>query len=213
MKVKINELFYSIQGEGRYAGRPTFFVRFQGCNLRCLYCDTKYAQDLGGGKELTIKEIVERVSESGASRVCITGGEPMIQLDGLWALVMELNRMGFQKEAIEIETNGSIALVPLRARYVMDIKTEASGMQDEMCLENLVKLRPIDDVKFVVSSIKECDHAHELLQRYPTEALPIFSPVWGAMPFKELAQWCIAYNYAIQIQWHKVIWGEEARGV
>ncbi|MEM2722403.1 MAG: radical SAM protein, partial [Thermoplasmata archaeon] len=148
--MKVNEIFYSIQGEGVYMGIPMVFVRFTGCNLRCSWCDTKYAWE--EGKEMKIDEILAEIKKYKTNWVCITGGEPLLQED-IYKFIDRLLNMGYK---ILLETNGSITLenLPCEDNLIvdMDIKTPSSGMSKFMDLSNLEILGPKDTVKFVIAN-------------------------------------------------------------
>jgi 7-carboxy-7-deazaguanine synthase len=213
--LKINEIFYSIQGESSYAGRPCVFVRLTGCNLRCSYCDTRYAYE--EGEDLEIGEITNRITSYRCRLVEITGGEPLIQ-KGTSLLVKELLDLGFE---VLLETNGSmdISVIDNRCVKILDIKCPSSGEAKRNYLENLKRLQPNDEIKFAIGSKEDYDYAKNILS-FMNRAngnikRPLLSPVYGRMNLELLAQWILAdhLDVRMQIQLHKVIWGSEARGV
>lgn len=173
--MRIAEIFSSIQGEGKYTGHPTTFIRLAGCPFNCEFCDTKYAKQ--GGKKMTIERVMHEVSKLGNTYICITGGEPLIQTD-LYPLVYELLSFSY---IVTIETSG---LVPIESceynrtySYCMDIKCPCSGEQDKNCLENLKLLKDKDEVKCVVRDTKDIEYLKGVLKKYPTKAQIILSPM------------------------------------
>jgi 7-carboxy-7-deazaguanine synthase len=213
--LKVNEIFYSIQGESSYAGRPCVFVRLTGCNLRCSYCDTQYAYE--EGEDLEIGEIINRITSYRCRLVEITGGEPLIQ-KGTPILIQMLLDLGFE---VLLETNGSmdISVIDNRCVKILDIKCPSSGEAKRNYLENLKRLQPNDEIKFAIGSKEDYDYAKNILS-FMNRANgnikpPLLSPVYGRMNPELLAQWILAdhLDVRMQIQLHKVIWGSEARGV
>ena len=213
--LKVNEIFYSIQGESSYAGRPCVFVRLTGCNLRCSYCDTRYAYD--EGDDLEIGEIIDRISSHRCALVEITGGEPLIQKDTP-VLTQRLLDLGFE---VLLETNGSmdISVVEDRCVRILDIKCPSSGETKNNDLENLKRLRPKDEIKFAIGSREDYDYAKKILS-FTDRAKeyvkpPLFSPVYGLLNPELLAQWILAdhLDVRMQMQLHKIIWNPETRGV
>jgi 7-carboxy-7-deazaguanine synthase len=209
--LKVCEIFKSIQGESTFAGSPCAFVRLTGCNLNCLYCDTKYA--FNEGSDMTIEKIVSAVKSLGVSLVEITGGEPLIQNETP-LLCSELMRIGYK---ILIETNGSrdISTLPEGCVRIVDIKCPGSGNPD-FFENNISNLNRFDEVKFVISSIDDFDWALDKLTEYglSNKCTVIFSPNTYTIAPSQLAQWIIESNTSVRlgIQLHKVIWGER-RGV
>ena len=210
----INEIFYSIQGESTFAGRPCVFVRLTGCNLRCTYCDTRYAYD--EGRRLEIVEILARVAGFGCNLVEITGGEPLLQEEtpDLTSLLLE---NGYR---VLMETNGSfdISSVPPACIKVMDVKCPGSGEADKCELANLERLSPLDQVKFVIGSREDYQYARSVMARVPMHVPRgnlLFSPVQGALPASRLADWMLAdrLDARLQLQLHKTIWPDVERGV
>ena len=211
--MKVNEIFYSLQGEGITTGYPTVFIRLTGCNLRCTYCDTVYAYE--EGQEMSVNEIADRVKDYGAHYICITGGEPLLQKA---ELKMLLSLLG--KHTVTVETNGSVAVGDLDfsyCRFAMDIKTPGSGMDEHTDFSNLEYLNKNDEIKFIIGSRTDYDFAREIIEKYNLEGkvLVTFSPVFGLQP-RYLAQWVLEdklYLVRVQLQLHKYIWDPEARGV
>lgn len=210
--VRLYEIFASIQGESTRAGLPCSFVRLAGCPLRCAYCDTVGARD-AEGRETAVTEVVERVLELGHGLVEVTGGEPLHQ-PAAPSLLSELCDAGLE---VLLETSGalSIAGVDSRVRVILDVKTPGSGMSERMDLGNLSLLRPgRDEVKFVITSRQDFDWAVSLaLERGLAGRVPLLvSPVAGAVEPIDAAQWVLESEapLRLQLQLHKIIWGEEA---
>ena len=212
--LKVNEIFKSVQGEGSFAGKLCSFVRLTGCNLRCIYCDTKYAYK--DGDDLSIEEIIQRVKILGQDLVEITGGEPLLQKETT-GLIDTLIK---QKYIVLIETNGTISIKNINqyATIILDLKCPGSRMSANTLWENIEYLRKKDEVKFVIGDRKDYDWAkdiavkHSLVQRVNHVH---FAPVYGKLVPKELAEWiyCDNLDVRMQIQIHKYIWGPDARGV
>ncbi len=209
----VNEIFFSIQGESSHAGRPCAFVRLTACNLRCTYCDTAYA--FYEGTERTIDEIVAEVVAFPCNLVEITGGEPLLQTP-VHDLIREL--LGLRKTVL-IETGGAldVSAVDPRAILIYDIKCPDSGMAGNNRWENIALLKPVDEVKFVIGSADDYRWSKGKIAEYRlTERHQVlFSPVWGDLEPRKLAEWILTdgLNVRVQIQLHKVLWGAETRGV
>ncbi len=214
MNLIVNEIFHSIQGESVHAGLPCVFVRLTGCNLRCRYCDTRYA--FYEGQSMPTGRIVDTVEAFGCHLVEITGGEPLLQ-EGTPELVQALINDGL---TILVETNGSLDIdrVDRRCSRIMDIKCPSSGEQARNDPANLNRLTPHDQVKFVVGDYDDFLFASRLLDDLQ-KALPfdriLFSTVSGRVPPAQLARWMVdaRIEARLQIQLHKVIWPEQDRGV
>jgi 7-carboxy-7-deazaguanine synthase len=210
--LKINEIFYSIQGESSFAGYPCVFIRLAGCNLRCSYCDTRYAYD--EGDEISIDSIMHTVKEYNCRRVEITGGEPLLQEETV-NLARKLLNNQYQ---VLIETNGSknINVLPDGVIRIMDVKCTGSGENDKMDWENLNRLNFRDEVKFVLTSRKDYDEAKQVIQKYNLigRSKVLLSPVEGMLPIAKLAGWILndSLDVRLQLQLHKIIWPEEAKG-
>ncbi|MFH1462056.1 MAG: radical SAM protein [bacterium] len=212
--MKINEMFLSIQGEGIQSGLPTFFIRTTGCNLRCSYCDTKYAYYKG--KEMSIKEILNKVQNQPYKRICLTGGEPLLQSDAK-ILINELIKKGY---SIDIETNGSISLKSFPKSklilYSMDIKCPSSKETKKMIFNNISFLNKKDQIKFIIKTKEDYNFAREIIKKYKLidKINIIFQPVGGIK-----AKWMVEkilsdrLNARIGLQIHKVIWKTNKKGV
>ncbi len=211
--MKINEIFKSIQGESSFTGLPTVFVRLTGCNLRCQWCDTKYAYD--EAVDLTVDEVIGRVNAFGLQFVQITGGEPLFQGD-----VYELmNRLLISGYKVSLETNGSMDLssVDKRVVKIIDIKCPSSGESGQMYFNNLNYLLKSDEIKFVIKDRDDYNWAKGIIDRHNLieRCNVLISPVYGEMEPRQLAEWILEdnLNVRLQIQLHKLIWHPEMRGV
>ncbi len=212
--LRVNEIFYSIQGESLYAGCPCVFIRLSGCNLRCSYCDTHYAYH--HGVEMGIVEILDRVGPYKSNLVEITGGEPLIQ-SGTPPLIKYLLAAGYK---VMMETNGTldIRLADDRCIKVMDIKCPSSGEAEKNDLENLQRLNTEDQLKFVIGNRNDYEFAKEikglLNNEFPADHV-LFSTVYGKMALTQLAKWIIEdrLQVRLQVQLHKILWPERDRGV
>jgi 7-carboxy-7-deazaguanine synthase len=211
--LKINEIFHSIQGESRHAGRPCVFVRLTWCNLRCVWCDTAYAFE--EGRDLAVGAVVDRVRGYGAPYVLVTGGEPLVQA-GVHDLVAELLDAGFE---VAIETGGGLDTAPIdpRVMVVLDVKCPGSGMADRNHWENLARLRPTDEVKFVLADRADYEWARGVVRErdLARRAGVLFSPVHGVLEPRPLAEWILADRLPVrlQLQIHKYVWPADMRGV
>lgn len=207
-RIKITEIFLSIQGEGLTAGVPTVFVRLTGCPLRCTYCDTAYA--FSGGEYQTVPQILDRVRAFQTRHVCVTGGEPLAQAGAL-DLMRALCDAG---HAVSLETSGAldVAAVDPRVVRVLDLKTPSSGECARNLYANLEHLRPGDQVKFVLVDRADYDWAVATAAQYDiaSRACVLFSPAWGQLDAAALAEWMLADRlpYRLQMQLHKILWGE-----
>jgi 7-carboxy-7-deazaguanine synthase len=209
----VNEIFHSIQGESRHAGRPCAFVRLTWCNLRCVWCDTAYAFEEGA--TMTVAAILDRVRAFGAPYVLVTGGEPLVQA-GVHDLMGELLEAGHE---VAIETGGGLDTAPIdpRVMVVLDIKCPGSGMADRNRWDNLGRLRPTDEVKFVIADRADYDWALAIIRRHalPDRCGVLLSPVHGTLEPRPLAEWMLADRLParLQVQLHKYIWPAGMRGV
>ncbi len=212
--LKINEIFYSIQGESTKAGLPCVFVRLTYCNIRCVYCDTEYA--FYEGDDRTIDDIVDDVKSYDCKLVEITGGEPLVQ-ENVHALMNKLCDLGHD---VLIETGGSLPIdnIDKRVKVIMDLKTPYSKMEKKNRYENIQHLKSNDEVKFVIGSREDYDWAKEILNKYDlfdkVEQV-LFSPVFERVENIQLAEWILhdKLNVRFQLQMHKYIWHPETRGV
>jgi len=193
-----------LQGEGSDVGLPTIFIRFTGCNLRCNYCDTRYA--FYEGKYMTIDEIMDEIKKWSVKRVCITGGEPLLQKN-VYLLLETLLKNGYE---VSIETNGSISIFKLSKMNVkikMDIKLPSSGMHKKMKFENIPLLRGRDELKFIIWNREDYEYAKDIVARYKPSCQIIMQPVWGSKI--NPADWILKdeIDARFSIQLHKILWG------
>ena len=206
-RLKISEIFYSLQGEADTAGMPTVFVRLTGCPLRCQYCDTEYA--FHGGEWWEVESVVQRVRELGGRYVCVTGGEPLAQRSCL-ALLTQLCDEGWR---VSLETSGAMSLegVDERVVRVVDVKTPASGEEPRNRYEELARLGPRDLVKFVICDREDYEWSGAKLRELGLEGrcAVLFSPSHEQLPARQLADWILEDRLPVrlQIQLHKYLWG------
>jgi len=208
-RLRVSEVFYSLQGEASTTGRPTTFVRLTGCPLRCSYCDTAYA--FQGGESLSLDQILEKVSANPAKLVTVTGGEPLAQPECI-ALLQSLIEAGF---SVSLETSGAFPIhsVPSEVSIVLDLKAPSSGEMHRNLYDNISALALKDQVKFVLADRADYDWArfkiseYELISRVGEVLL---SPVYEALPPRQLADWVLSDGLAVrvQIQLHKLLWGD-----
>lgn len=225
----VNEIFYSLQGEGVHQGLPTVFIRLQGCNLDCTYCDTDYAKT-GPSTKHTTEEIITKIvhlSPSTSTRVCITGGEPLLQVEALEKLVARLNKFNYY---LEVFTNGSFPRPFWWTRvhsWVVDIKTPSSGVCGASDISWL-ETRTTDQVKLTVGTAQDLNYASGIITYCATKSPQIVvSPVanllvdskkgtveeyWNKEWLQEVAAFCLEKRVRYSLQWHKLVWGAK-RGV
>jgi 7-carboxy-7-deazaguanine synthase len=217
--VRINEIFRSVQGETSSAGLPTIFIRTAGCNLRCSYCDTPYALTAKDSVQMTVGAVMGEVKQLKTRRVCLTGGEPLIQPP---AEVQELfDRLAAEGYELSIETSGSIAIAGFhlhdRQRWILDMKVPSSGEAHTMKYESLGLLRPEDEVKFVVGTAEDFAWSADLIRRHGLDGRVrlLFSPIWGQVTPLQLTEWVLdsGFDARVQLQLHKLIWHPDTRGV
>lgn len=206
--LKITEIFHSLQGEALQAGLPTVFVRLTGCPLRCTYCDSEYA--FYGGEWMYFDDILEKIRQHGTPHVCVTGGEPLAQ-KRCGELLKLLCDEGFK---VSLETSGAvdIGLADRRVSRVMDLKTPDSGEESKNLWSNLDELTPHDQVKFVICSRNDYEWARAQLRerKLDSRCAVLFSPSWGEVESKDLAEWILADRLPVrfQLQIHKLLWGD-----
>ncbi|HVN66110.1 MAG TPA: radical SAM protein [Methanomicrobiales archaeon] len=199
--MRISEIFRSIQGEGRSQGLITTFVRLAGCNLDCRWCDTPYAKS--GGKEVPVEDVLRAVEFLPCRRVCITGGEPLLQMEEVARLAERLHGAGYR---VEIETNGTIDFSPLlpHAAVCMDAKCPSSGEESDLSL--LSRIGPGDSVKFVVGDAGDLAYARQAMTAHPIQGEYLVSPVYGS-DVGPLARLVLDWNLParFQVQLHKIL--------
>jgi len=213
--LRVNEIFYSIQGESTFTGFPCIFIRMTGCNLRCTYCDTTYAYDQGD--DIPLDNILTTVKKFDCRLIEVTGGEPLIQNETP-DLIAALIENGY---TVLLETNGSqdISAVDTRCTRIVDIKCPSSGMDNKNYWKNLDYITPNDQLKFVIAHRQDYLYAKKVLDataiKRRKKLLINFSPVFNEIDLKDLAEWILEDNLPVrlQIQLHKYIWGEYTKGV
>lgn len=210
MKLRITEIFYSLQGEARTIGLPTVFIRLTGCPLRCQYCDTAYA--FKGGEMMSLDAIMEKVASYAPRHICVTGGEPLAQPNCI-PLLVKLCDMGYE---VSLETSGALDIsnTDTRVSRVVDLKTPDSKEVERNLYENINYLTMHDQVKFVICSRADYDWAKtKLIQYNLAERVGdvIFSPSHQQVKPQELADWIVADNLPVrfQLQLHKILWNDE----
>ncbi|HUF77457.1 MAG TPA: 7-carboxy-7-deazaguanine synthase QueE [Thermoanaerobaculia bacterium] len=208
-RLRVTEIFHSIQGESTFAGRPCVFVRLTGCQMRCRWCDTEYA--FHGGEWRSREEVVAEVAGYGCSLVEVTGGEPLLQ-PGTLPLLAELCDRGYE---VLLETGGGLDVseVDPRVRRIVDVKCPGSGEAEANRWENLDLLRPTDEVKLVIAGEADYLWARRVVEeRRLAERCPVlFSPVAGELAPQELAEWILRDRLPVrfQLQLHKLLWGDQ----
>jgi 7-carboxy-7-deazaguanine synthase len=212
--MKINELFYSIQGESSYMGWPCAFIRLTGCNLRCTYCDTQHA--FYEGTEMSIPEILHVIEGFPTRLVLVTGGEPMLQ-KSVYELFAKLLERDY---AVLVETGGQVSLADVdpRVHKIMDFKCPSSGMERHNDYSNVHHLTRNDELKFVVGDRRDFDWARDIILRYDLitrVGAVFFSPVYSNLTCADLANWVLNCGIPVrlQLQLHKIIWPDIQRGV
>jgi 7-carboxy-7-deazaguanine synthase len=207
--MQINEIFYSLQGEGKLTGLPTIFIRTSQCNLRCSFCDTAYSYEKG--TEMDIETILQEIKKYHCSQVCITGGEPLLQQETI-ELLQHLQQ---QKYACSIETNGSIDISPLLSFKSLviscDIKCPSSEMNDRMDLENINRLRAQDQIKFVIGDKQDFSYAVHIIKQSMISCPIYIQPIWGCN-LEMIASWILEEHLPIRLglQQHKYIWADQS---
>lgn len=211
--LKVNEIYYSVQGESSKAGLPCIFVRLTYCNLRCSYCDTEYA--FYEGNDFSIDTIIEQIKKYNCKLVEITGGEPLVQEECL-PLMEKLCDMGYE---VMIETGGSLPIEKIdeRVSVIMDLKCPSSKMMQKNRYENINHLKAIDEVKFVIGTREDYDWCKKIIKEYnlSEKCHILFSVVFGKLKPIDLVNWILEDNLSVrfQLQMHKIIWEPTKKGV
>lgn len=212
-RLKVHEIFYSIQGESTFAGRPCVLVRLTGCQMRCTWCDTEYAFHEGQWK--TRADILAEVAAHNCPLVELTGGEPLLQ-PGAFHLLRDFCEAGYE---VLVETGGGVDIskVDSRVRRILDVKCPASGESEANHWQNLNHLKATDEVKFVIADREDYLWANDVVRRHRlVEICPVhYSPVHGSVDLQELAGWILHDRLGVrmQLQMHKFVWSPETRGV
>ncbi len=206
--IRINEIFYSIQGESSRIGFPTVFIRLTGCPMRCTYCDTAYAFHQGNQQE--IDAIINQVQQYPTKFVTVTGGEPLAQKNCL-DLLDQLCDLGYE---VSLETGGGIDISPVNAKVkiILDIKTPKSGEVENNFWPNLKQIKPMDEIKFVVADQEDFEWAIQTMHEHQLDQKKIlFSPVYNQLEGELLAKWILDHGIEarLQLQLHKILWGEK----
>ena len=213
MSLKVNEIYYSIQGESTHVGRPCIFIRLTYCNLRCTYCDTEYA--FYEGKDIEIAEIIAEIKQWNCNLVEVTGGEPLFQ-DECIDLLNELTNQNYE---VLLETGGSLSIsdVPKEIIRIVDFKCPSSGMAKKNLWSIVNDLQPHDEVKFVIGDREDFDWAKEMLNKYSLneKCSILFSPTFGKIDPSLIVEWILEGDIPVrmQLQMHKHIWETEEKGV
>ena len=208
-RLRLTEIFLSVQGEARSVGWPTVFVRLTGCPLRCHYCDTAYA--FHGGQWWEIEAILAEVASQGVRHVCVTGGEPLSQKRCI-GLLEKLCDAGYE---VSLETSGAIDIsdVDPRVSRIVDLKTPASGEQQRNLLGNIPLLTAHDQVKFVICSREDYDWSRAIVTEHRLDEVcdVLFSPSFSQVKPSDLADWIVADRLPVrfQLQLHKILWNDE----
>ena len=211
--LKVNEIFYSIQGESSKAGLPCVFVRLTYCNLRCTYCDTEYA--FYEGKDYSVDEIIEEVKKYNCKLIEVTGGEPLVQNESK-ELMKQLCDKGFE---VLLETAGNMPIedIDKRVKIIMDLKCPSSGMMKKNLYENTDHLKKTDEVKFVIGTREDYEWSRDILGKYNLnkKCIVLFSCVFDKLEPLTLVNWILEDKLDVryQLQMHKYIWHPETKGV
>jgi len=212
--IKVNEIYYSIQGESTAAGLPCVFVRLTYCNLRCTYCDTEYA--FYDGNDMSISQIVTEVEKFNCKLVEITGGEPLVQMDECLQLMKQLCDKDFE---VLIETGGSLSVkdIDKRVKIIMDLKCPSSNMEKKNLYENINYLKPEDEIKFVIGNRADYEWTKNIIAEYnlSDKCEILFSVIFGKIEPVQLVNWILEDNLKVrfQLQMHKFIWHPAMKGV
>lgn len=212
-RLRITEIYPSIQGESTHVGKPCVFVRTTGCNLRCTWCDSSFT--FTGGTWRTVDEVVAEAHAFGIRTVEVTGGEPLLQ-EATVPLMQRLLDLGHE---VLLETSGSLSIaeVPAAVHVILDLKPPDSGESGRNLWDNVPLLRPHHEVKFVIASRRDFEWSREVVRTHALaeRCAVLFSPAWGLVGLRDLAGWILEDRLPVrfQVQLHKVVWDPEARGV
>ncbi|AKO64894.1 7-carboxy-7-deazaguanine synthase [Methylophilales bacterium MBRSG12] len=206
--LRINEIFYSIQGESSRIGMPTVFVRLTGCPMRCTYCDTAYA--FHEGQQQEIEEVIQEIKKFDTNYVTVTGGEPLAQKNCI-DLMNQLCELGYQ---VSLETGGALDIkdVHAKVKIILDVKTPKSNEDKNNFWPNLANIRANDEIKFVIQDYEDFSWSIDIIEKYQlNQSQILFSPVHNVLANKQLAEWILKHqlNVRLQLQLHKILWGEK----
>ena len=213
MKLKVNEIYYSIQGESSYTGLPCIFIRLTYCNLRCTYCDSEYT--FHDGNNMSINDILETIKQYSCKLVEVTGGEPLVQKECI-TLLKKLVDLDYE---VLLETSGSLTIkdVPKQVINIIDFKCPSSGMKKKNHWDNINYLKPNDEVKFIIEDREDYEWAKIKIRQYNLnkKSKILMSPSYNKIEEKEIVDWILKDNLNVkfQIQLHKIIWKDTDRGV
>ena len=213
MKLKVNEIYYSIQGESSYTGLPCIFIRLTYCNLRCTYCDSEYT--FHDGNNMSINDILETIRQYSCKLVEVTGGEPLVQKECI-TLLKKLVDLDYE---VLLETSGSLTIkdVPKQVINIIDFKCPSSGMKKKNHWDNINYLKPNDEVKFIIEDREDYEWAKMKIRQYNLnkKSKILMSPSYNKIEEKEIVDWILKDNLNVkfQIQLHKIIWKDTDRGV
>ena len=213
MSLKINEIYYSVQGESTHAGRPCIFIRLTYCNLRCTYCDTEYA--FYDGKDMEITDIMSEIKQWDCNLVEVTGGEPLFQEECI-DLLNELVNSNYE---VMLETGGSLSIsnVPKKVIKIVDFKCPSSKMVKKNLWSIVEDLQPHDEVRFVIGDREDFDWEKDRITKYSLDKICtlLFSPAFGKIDPQHIVEWILADNLPVrmQMQMHKMIWNPEEKGI
>ena len=213
MPFKINEIYYSVQGESTHAGRPCIFIRLTYCNLRCTYCDTEYA--FYDGEDMEIVDIMKKIQQWDCNLVEVTGGEPLFQEE----CIDLLKKLVSSNYEVMLETGGSLSIsdVPNEVIKIVDFKCPSSAMEKKNLWSIVDNLQPHDEVKFVIGNREDFDWAKEKITKYFLDKICtlLFSPTFGEIDPQQIVEWILAENLPVrmQMQMHKMIWSPDKQGV
>tara|TARA_Y100001970_G_scaffold134911_2_gene166050 strand:- start:48639 stop:49280 length:642 start_codon:yes stop_codon:yes gene_type:complete len=213
MNLKINEIYYSIQGESSFSGLPCIFIRLTYCNLRCSYCDSEYT--FHNGEKIDIKDIINQIKQYPCKLVQVTGGEPLFQKN----CINLLKTLVEEQYNVLLETSGSLSIekVPKEVINIIDFKCPSSKMQKKNLWENLDYIKTNDQIKFVIGNKEDYEWTKDKIYKYNLDKKCeiLISPVYNNIKSEEIVNWILKDNLKVrfQIQLHKEIWPEEKRGV
>ena len=213
MKLKINEIYYSIQGESSYMGKPCIFIRLTYCNLRCTYCDSEYT--FHEGNDMSIDDIIDKIKKYSCKLVEVTGGEPLFQKN----CINLLKKLVDLKYDVLLETSGSLSIenVPKEVVNIIDFKCPSSNMKKKNYWENIQFIKPEDEIKFVIGNKEDYDWAKEKINKYNLidTCTVLMSHIYKKIEPKTITKWILedSLDVRFQIQLHKEIWEDKEKGV